>query len=191
MLYLFAIIIGYLAGSIPSSFLVGKVFGKVDLRKVGSGNLGTTNVIRTLGLKYGLLAYALDMLKGLVPVLLIKHFWGFDYAVWAGVAAIIGHCYSIFLSFQGGKGVAVSSGVLFAIDPIMAVILIAFQLIIAFTTRYMGLASILNALVFPLVAYMKRGVDALLYAAIVITPFVIFQHRMNIKRMLEGTEKKL
>lgn len=191
MQYILAIVLGYLSGSIPSSYLVGRLFGKVDLRKVGSGNLGTTNVIRNLGLGYGLLAYALDMLKGLVPVMLMKQFMGFDYAVWGGVAAIIGHCYSIFLNFHGGKGVAVSSGVLFAIDPVMAVILIAFQLIVAFTTRYMGLASIMNALVFPLVAYMKRGVDALLYAAIVITPFVIFQHRMNIKRMLEGTEKKI
>lgn len=191
MQYFLTIIIGYLFGSIPSSYLVGRLFGKVDLRKVGSGNLGTTNVIRNLGLGYGLLAYALDMLKGLVPVLLIKQYVGFDYAVWAGVAAIIGHCYSVFLRFHGGKGVAVSSGVLFAIDPVMAVILIAFQLIVAFTTRYMGLASIMNALVFPLVSYMKRGVDALLFAAIVITPLVIFQHRLNIKRMLDGTEKKI
>lgn len=191
MRLLFAFLIGYLFGSIPSSFLIGKLIGRIDLRKKGSGNLGTTNVIRNLGLGPGLLAYTFDMLKGLIPVVLVRYFWGFDAAVLTGVSTIIGHCYSFFLNFQGGKGVAVTSGVLFILDPLLAIIMIAWQLLVFFTTRYMGLASLLTAVAFPFVTYFKRGRDSLFYASIFLSAFVIFQHRENLKRLLKGTENKL
>lgn len=185
------LIIGYVFGSIPSTYLVGKAIGRIDLREKGSGNLGTTNVIRNLGLGAGILAYVLDMLKGLIPVLVINHFWGYQVAVMTGIGAIIGHCYSLFFNFQGGKGVAVSSGVLFALDPLIAVILIGGQLIIFFATRLMGLASIISAVAFPVVTYLLRGPNPLFYASFFLTPFVIFQHRGNLKRLLKGTENKL
>lgn len=191
MRLVYALIIGYLSGSIPSSYLIGKLIGRVDLRKIGSGNLGTTNVIRNLGLAAGILAYVFDMLKGLIPVILLRHFWGFDAAVMAGVGTIVGHCYSIFFNFQGGKGVAVTSGVLFILDPVLALILIAGQLVVFFTTRYMGLASLITAVVFPIATYLRRGPDALFYASLFVSPFVIFQHRANLKRLIDGTEKKL
>ena len=191
MSYVFGSIIGYIIGSIPFSFLVGKVFGRVDLRKKGPGNLGTTNVIRNLGLGAGILAYALDMLKGLIPVLIIRQLWGYEVAIISGMAAIIGHCYSVFTSFHGGKGVAVSSGVIFAIDPIIAIILTTGQLIVFFATRMMGLASIITAVVLPIVTYLMRGIGPLLYASFFMTPFVIWQHRDNLKRLLQGTENKL
>ena len=142
MRLVFGLLIGYIIGSIPFSYLVGKIIGRVDLREKGSGNLGTTNVIRNLGLAAGILAYVLDMLKGLIPVLLVHRFWGYSPAIMTGIGAIVGHCYSLFFNFQGGKGIAVSSGVLFALDPLIAMILITGQLIIFFTTRMMGLASI-------------------------------------------------
>lgn len=191
MRLVFGLIIGYIFGSIPSSYLVGKLIGRVDLREKGSGNLGTTNVIRNLGLAAGILAYVLDMLKGLIPVLLVHRFWGYSPAIMTGIGAIVGHCYSLFFNFQGGKGIAVSSGVLFALDPLIAVILITGQLIIFFTTRMMGLASIVSAIAFPMVSVLLRGVGPLFYAAFFMTPFVIFQHRANLKRLLEGTENKL
>lgn len=185
-----ALIIGYLFGSIPTAFLIGKLIGRIDLRKKGSGNLGTTNVIRNLGLGAGLLTYALDMLKGLIPVLIARH-WGFEPAVYAGIGTVIGHCYSVFFHFHGGKGVAVTSGVLFALDPLLAAILIAWQLIVFFLTRYMGLASLTTAIAFPIATYIKRGPDVLFYASIFLSLFVIFQHRGNLKRLLKGTEHKL
>lgn len=131
------------------------------------------------------------MLKGLVSVLLTRYFFGFDAAVMAGVGTIIGHCYSIFFNFQGGKGVAVTSGVLFVLDPLLAVIMIAWQLLVFFISRYMGLASLLTALAFPFVTYFKRGTDSLFYASIFLSLFVIFQHRSNISRLIKGTENKL
>lgn len=184
-------IIGYIIGSIPFSFLVGKLIGRVDLRRKGSGNIGTTNVIRNLGLAPGLLAYVLDMLKGLVPVLVINSLWGYQAAVITSIGAIVGHCYSVFFNFQGGKGIAVSSGVLFALDPLIAVLLISGQLIIFFTTRLMGLASVISAILFPIVTYLLRGANPLFYASFFMTPFVIFQHRENLKRLIQGRENKL
>lgn len=191
MRLVFGLLIGYMIGSIPFSYLVGKIIGRVDLREKGSGNLGTTNVIRNMGLAAGILAYVLDMIKGLIPVLLINYFWGYSPAIMTGIGAIVGHCYSLFFNFQGGKGVAVSSGVLFALDPLIAVILISGQLIIFFATRMMGLASIISAIAFPIVTVLLRGVGPLFYASFFMTPFVIFQHRDNLKRLLSGTENKL
>lgn len=191
MKLLIPIICGYLIGSIPFSYLVAKIFGKQDIRKVGSGNVGTTNVARTLGIPYAVLAYVLDMSKGLIAFFIFNKIFGYGPAVLASAFAVIGHCYSLWLGFKGGKGIAVSSGFIFASSPLVAIILIGVQLVTLLLSRRMSLASIVSALSFPLVTYLVNGVNPLLYVSFFMTPFVIFQHRENIKRLLNGTEKKL
>lgn len=191
MKLLIPILVGYLIGSIPFSYLVVKLFGHQDIRKVGSGNVGTTNVARSLGIPYAVLAYVLDMSKGLLAFFIIRHFYDYGLGVLASAFAVIGHCYSVWLSFKGGKGIAVSSGFLLASSPVVALILIGIQLIMVLLFRRMSLASIISALCFPVVTYLINGVTPLLYVSFFMAPFVIFQHRENIKRLIQGKEKKL
>jgi glycerol-3-phosphate acyltransferase PlsY len=200
----------YLAGSIPFGLLIGWTRG-IDVRKVGSGNIGASNVGRLLGKKYFFLVMFLDLLKSLVPMLA-----GFFllrgtppspqlYVLWlmVGFAAILGHMFSLFLRFRGGKGVATSTGVLLGLWPYYTcpgLVTIAVFIGLFFATRYISVGSLGSAVTFPL-AYVGMAIVfrwdplgqqlPLLIFAVVISALVIFKHRSNIARLRAGTENKM
>jgi acyl phosphate:glycerol-3-phosphate acyltransferase len=190
------VVIAYLAGSIPSAFLAGKSKG-VDLRTVGSGNLGATNVFRTLGWQIGVLVYLVDALKGFLPVFLVPSALGFDGAnIWPriafGVAAIVGHIKPIFLLGRGGgKGVATASGVFAALAPIpMAISFASFVLVVALS-GYVSLGSLTSAVALvAAVAVTRTGGTPLLVTVAAVAAFVFWTHRANIARLRAGTEHR-
>ncbi|PAB60616.1 glycerol-3-phosphate 1-O-acyltransferase PlsY [Anaeromicrobium sediminis] len=189
--YFLIIGLSYLIGSIPFSYITAKVMGNIDIRNYGSGNTGATNVYRTLGAKAGFTAFFLDFLKGFVPAILAKRFFDVDMAVLASVFAVVGHCYSFWLGFKGGKGVATTAGTIFALSPILGLILLVLQFVLIFTTRIMSLASISTAFLFPIMSYFMATSNVFVLYATALGIFVIYKHKANIKRLLNGTESKM
>ena len=188
--YFLLIILGYLIGSVPFSFIIAKFMGNIDIRNHGSGNSGATNVLRPLLAKAGLVAFFLDFLKGFILALLSKKLLGIEGAVLASTFAVIGHCYPFTLGFKGGKGVATCGGTIFALYPIIGLILIIIQFLIIFTTRIVSLASIITAISFPIISFiLKTPVSFNLYA-LLLGAFIVYKHKANIKRLLSGTESK-
>ena len=210
MKIMFLIIISYFIGSISFARLIAKMHGK-DLRQVGSGNLGATNLSRACGKKWAYLCFGLDVLKGFAPsftariILISASETPATLALWlaVGTAAILGHIFPFYLKFKGGKGVATSFGVVLGIWPYYAVPgIICFGLwaVIVLTWRYISLGSIIAATVFPLIMIILTAVlenwrfDTvwpLIVSAVILCLLVIFLHRANIKRLLEGTENKV
>ncbi len=184
-------ILSYLIGSIPFSYLLPKWIGKIDIRVHGSGNTGTTNVLRTLGMKVGILSFIGDFFKGILPTLLGLIFWGEIGAIVGGAMAVIGHCYSVWLKFKGGKGVATSAGVLIILLPKIFVILLICQFAIIGLFKYMSLASISSAILLPIFSIMFDLSFEVVLFSFLLGLFVLFKHRANIKRLLNGTESKL
>ena len=196
MLLVLSLIAAYLVGSIPTAHLVGRANG-VDLRTVGSGNLGATNVFRTLGWKWGLFVYVADMLKGVLPVLLLPQLAhvgaGWPWGVAFGVAAIIGHVRPIFLMGKGGgKGVATASGVFLALAPLPALCaLIAFSIVVA-ASRYVSLGSLIGAVVLPVALGLQEGaLTPLVLVSVSVAAFVFWTHRENIGRLRRGQERRI
>jgi glycerol-3-phosphate acyltransferase PlsY len=203
-----AIIGAYLLGSIPFGLLIAKAHGK-DLRSIGSGNIGATNVSRALGRKWAYVCFALDVLKGMVPMLAImfiaKPAGVVMLLLWlvVGCAAILGHIFPIYLKFKGGKGISTSFGVALGLWPyytICALFAFAIWVAVVLTWRYVSLASITASVAFLMVLILaiiiKPGWDfaglwPLLIIATVIPVMVIIRHRENIKRLLAGTESKI
>ncbi len=201
-------LVGYGIGSIPFGVLIARSRG-VDLRKVGSGNVGATNVGRVLGRPYGYVCFALDVAKGLLPVLaagaVLRNLPGFPTLVhqfaWlgAGCGAVLGHVFSVWLRFRGGKGVATALGVVLGIYPFFTLAgLIAFALWIAVTllSRYVSLGSVVAAIAFvPLFLALNWGRVAdlwpLLVFAVLIIALIVIRHRSNLRRLLQGTENKI
>lgn len=184
-------ILSYLIGSIPFSYLLPKWIGKIDIRVHGSGNTGTTNVLRTLGMKVGILSFIGDFFKGILPTLLGLIFWGEIGAIVGGAMAVIGHCYSVWLKFKGGKGVATSAGVLIVLLPNIFVILLICQFVIIGLFKYMSLASISSAILLPIFSIVFKMSFEVVVFSFLLGLFVLFKHRSNIKRLLSGTETKL
>jgi glycerol-3-phosphate acyltransferase PlsY len=189
--WILMIIIGYLIGSIPFSYLIPRWMGRIDIRQHGSGNTGTTNVVRTLGLKIGIVAFLGDFLKGIVPAVIGFVLFSTLGGIIGGGSAILGHCYSIWLKFKGGKGIATSAGVLIVMMPLILIILLTIQFIIIFATKIMSLASISSAILLPILTALLYSNNELLYFSIFLAIFVIFKHKDNIKRLLKGEENKL
>lgn len=190
------LLISYLAGSIPFAYLAGKAKG-VDLRKHGSGNLGATNAIRVLGPRIGGMVYLGDMLKGMLPPLLLGPRVNASHPeLWAiafGCAAILGHVRPIFLMGKGGgKGVATAGGVFFGLAPIPALIALAGFVITVASTRFASLGSIVAAILLPtMIFFFHGGLTALFIISCAIGLFVIWNHRGNIARLRQGTEPKI
>lgn len=180
----------YLLGSIPSGLLLGKAYG-IDVRKEGSGNIGATNLYRTVGRKVGVLTLACDCLKGLIPVLAVK-LSGLpaDYAAWLGLAAFLGHVFSLFLRFKGGKGVATALGVFLALSPLAVAIALGVFLALVFKWRYVSLGSIAAAAVMPPAVSLLGGGRTALFVTAIIAVIVIVKHGENIKRLVAGTENR-
>ncbi|MDD5492819.1 MAG: glycerol-3-phosphate 1-O-acyltransferase PlsY [bacterium] len=192
----FLVIAGsYLIGSIPTAFLAGKLLKGIDIRQVGSGNIGATNVFRSIGKTAGVGVLAVDMLKGVVPVLLAAQFAPGScteiFRILAGLAAICGHNWTIFLNFKGGKGVATSTGVLLTLAP-AATLAGFFVFVLAVTiTRYISLGSIIAASAVPLLVwYLNPGKPELFYFVLVIAILIDLKHIPNIKRLCKHEEHK-
>ena len=191
------IIIAYLVGSIPTSYILTKKIKGVDIRDYGSGNVGATNALRVLGTKFGVLALLLDMAKGAVPVFIAKSLGFADiWLIAIALTAIIGHIFTIFLKFKGGKGVATSAGVFIALTPASVGFALLIFIITVWLTRYVSLGSILAALtlfISELVANLRNDFaqKEILALIFVIALFIIIKHKANIKRLLAGNENKL
>ena len=190
MLELAALIIGYLCGSIPFGLVLAKAAGLGDVRKIGSGNIGATNVLRTGNKKIAALTLLCDGMKGAIPVLLLRYFGNEQVAIIAGLAALAGHVFPIWLKFRGGKGVATSIGVLTALYWQLGLLFIAVWLIVAFLFRISSLSALIASALSPVFAFMLGGRE-LAIPAVLIGTTIWIMHRPNIIRLLKGQEPKI
>jgi glycerol-3-phosphate acyltransferase PlsY len=182
----------YLLGAFPTSYLVSRTFAGIDLRQHGSGNLGATNLYRVLGWKYAIPVALVDIAKGVIPVLVFARQVSTSelFALACGIAAILGHVFSVFVRFKGGKGVATAAGVMLGLTPVALGIAAAVWGLVLLLTGYVSLSSIAAALVLPLAVYLVERPTSpeLLWVAALIALGVIALHRRNIQRLLKGTE---
>jgi glycerol-3-phosphate acyltransferase PlsY len=185
-----AIVVGYLLGSIPFGLLLTRMAGLGDVRNIGSGNIGATNVLRTGNKGLAAATLLLDAFKGTAAVLITAHFFGEDAGVLAGFAAFIGHIFPVWIGFKGGKGVATYLGILLGLAPLMALIFAIVWLAIAFTTRYSSLSALVATLVIPVVLWIL-GVDKIAAVMALMTVISWYKHRANIARLTAGTEGKI
>ncbi len=204
-----AIVAAYLLGSVPFAFLIARAHGK-DLRAIGSGNIGATNLARAVGRRWGYFCFALDVLKGLTPVAIVRAIAGAPdspllLSLWllVRIAAVLGHVFPVYLRFKGGKGVATSFGVALGLWPyftLCAVVALAIWIAVVLIWRYVSLASISAAVAFPVALVLgiltvpdwrSASLWPLMVAAIVIPILVIVRHRENIRRLAAGTESKV
>ncbi len=200
LMFVVGLAMAWLLGSVPTAYLVGRAHG-VDLRTVGSGNLGATNALRTLGWKAGLLVYFVDTMKGVLPVALIPRLLPAMFAAtpppgWGmalGVAAILGHVKPVFLRGKGGgKGVATASGVFFALVPWPALGAMVSFILVTWIWRYISLASLVGSLVLVLGVFLQHGVQSPYFVlSSCVALFVFYTHRDNIGRLRSGTERRL
>ncbi|MFC3705770.1 glycerol-3-phosphate 1-O-acyltransferase PlsY [Devosia honganensis] len=187
---LFAAVLGYLCGSVPFGLILTRAAGLGDIRMIGSGNIGATNVLRTGNRTVAAATLVLDALKAVVPVLLARYFWGEDAARIAAFGVFLGHCFPVWLGFKGGKGVAVMIGSLLALSWPVGVIFCAVWLLIALTRKISSLAALTAAATAPIFAYVISGERlALVVAGLALLLF--YQHRENIGRLLKGAEPRI
>jgi len=183
-------LLSYLAGSIPFGLLLTKAAGHGDIRTVGSGNIGATNVLRTGNKKLALATLLCDALKGSLPVLLAQNF-GADMAATALVFATLGHIFPVWLGFKGGKGVATGCGALLAYAWPVGLAVIATWLIVAFTSRYSSLAAIIAAATAPLWAWLFAVPGTEPVIVLIVALVILWRHRDNFQRLLRGQESKI
>lgn len=195
------ILFSYLLGSIPTGYWIGKASKGVDVREMGSGSTGATNVLRCIGKKEALVVLIVDIAKGFGPVALANYLEVSKVVplpdilpnllgVIAAIFAIFGHSRSIFLNFSGGKSAATGLGTLLALHPLGALATLSVWLIVLFTSKIVSLASISAAIACPLAMYFLKAPDTIIGYAIVAFLYVTIRHKSNIKRLLDGTESK-
>lgn len=194
--------IAYVAGSIPSAYIAGRAVKGIDLRTIGSGNLGATNVYRTLGARVAAVVFAVDMLKGALPAALLParilpaESLGTDRAIWwalaFGIAAIIGHAKPVFLLWKGGgKGVATAAGIFAALAPVPLVVVVVLFVVVLWRTGYVSAGSLAAATLLPILLAVSHGPRSpLTIVAALVCLFVFWTHRANIQRLREGTEHR-
>lgn len=206
------IVVSYLIGAIPSALIVGKLFKKIDIRNYGSGNLGSTNAFRVLGVPLGILVQAMDISKGLIAVLFVSTFF-YDnlpftnytpfedltvLKIIAGISAVLGHTFSVFVNFKGGKGINTALGMLISLAPVDVGISVGFFILIVISSGYVSLGSIVASFVFPVTMFVREnvfkvdiyGYNTLIFFSIGISLLLIYNHRENIKRLLYGNENR-
>lgn len=189
MFYVFTVILAYLMGSVPMGLLLTRIMGKGDLRKVGSGNIGATNVMRVGGLRMAGLTWILDMAKAIAAVLIGNYVAGDAFGAWCGFAAIVGHCYPVWLKFKGGKGISCLFGVLMAVSPMSFVVCGIEWLLVALTS---GMSSFGATIVFCLIPILGFAISTQIgYAFLAIGLLCMWRHRGNIARLITGTESKI
>ena len=185
------ILFGYLAGSVPFAFLLARRAG-IDVRFAGSGNVGAANVMRTTGTRRAILVMSLDVAKGALAVALalVAHA-GVTLTALAAAAAVVGHIYPVWLRFHGGKGVAVAAGVFAVLTPIATALAAGLFLVIVWLTRYVSLGSIAATVALPPAAWITGEPIAVVLAAAGSGGLILFRHRGNIRRLREGTERRI
>jgi acyl phosphate:glycerol-3-phosphate acyltransferase len=187
--FVLCFLIAYLIGSIPFGLILTRLGGAGDLRTIGSGNIGATNVLRTGRKGLAALTLILDVLKGGLPVWLAGHYFGPAMAVVAGLGAVLGHCFPVWLRFRGGKGVATALGVMLVLTPLVALLAVLLFAAVTALSRYVSLGSMLGAVAACVLAYMFGHVQAAeLY--VVLTLLIVAKHAGNIRRLFAGTESK-
>ena len=191
MIIALAIIGGYLIGSVPFGLILTKLGGYGDIRDIGSGNIGATNVLRTGNKKLALATLILDSLKGAIVVCIAHYFADFDIALIAGFAALVGHLFPAWLKFKGGKGVATTFGTLLALQPLLGIAACAIWLITALTTRYSSLSAIVAVALAPPIAYYLYDDANLTGFCGFVALLVIMKHRANIERLIRKEEPKI
>ena len=185
------ILLAYLIGSIPTAYLVGKIKKGIDIRKEGSGNVGATNTLLIIGPFFGIFVYIFDILKGVIPVLLARNIIGTDLAMGlTGAAAILGHDFSIFLRFTGGKGIATTTGVVFAINAYLMLWIYASWFVFVLLTNYFILASLLSTAILPLIMYYWGFSRTYILFGILYLLIALYTHRQDTVRIIWGREKK-
>lgn len=206
------IVVSYLIGSIPSALIVGKLFKKKDIRKYGSGNLGSTNAFRVLGIPLGILVQLMDISKGLVAVLCVSTFFYHNLPftnytpfedltvlkIIAGVSAVIGHTFSVFVNFKGGKGINTALGMLISLAPVEVGVSVGFFILTVLFSGYVSLGSIVASFFFPVTMFVREnvfnvdisGYNTLIFFSIGVCIFLIYNHRHNIKRLMYGNENR-
>src|SRR5690625_1103529 len=194
MEYLIFIIIAYILGSIPFALIVGKIGYKVDVREHGSGNLGATNAFRVLGTKAGIIVVLADILKGTIATL-IPLFVGIFYDVEVsrlviGVFAVIGHTYPVFAKFKGGKAVATSGGIILGLNPLLFLVTVLTFVATLYLSKYVSLSSMITGIVTVIVSIIFRDISLIILTSI-LTVFVFYRHKKNIKRIKNKTEPKI
>lgn len=186
-----AVILGYLAGSVPFAYLLARRVG-IDVRRAGSGNVGATNVFRTTGKWRGVTAMVLDVAKGVAAVLLANLTGaGAGMAAASGAAAVVGHIYPVWLRFHGGKGVAVAAGVFGVLAPTATAIAASLFLVTVWMTRYVSLGSMAATIALPPVAWWAGAPTAVVVAAAATGGLILFRHRSNLYRLRAGTERRV
>lgn len=183
----------YFLGAIPTSYLVARWFGGIDLREHGSKNLGATNLYRTMGWRYAVPTGLFDLAKGAIPVVAFAPRAGSQawIPIALGVAAVVGHVFSLFLRFRGGKGVATAAGAVLGLAPLPLAVSAAVWVTLVWGTGYVSLASMSGAAAFPLAVWLLQPGDTyVLGAGVLLASFIVFTHRANIRRLLEGREAR-
>ena len=183
-----AIVIGYAIGSLPIGYLVLQRARGLDLRRVGSGNVGATNVYRTSGLGMAIAVMLADAGKGAGAVLLAG---GGAHSAMAGAAAVIGHIYPVWLKFKGGKGVATAGGAFTVLSPLATAIAAAAFAAVVFRSRFVSLGSIVATITLPIVEWLTPGLPAVDVAATIVAALILFRHRSNMARLRSRTERAL
>lgn len=184
-------IIAYLIGSFPTALVVGKVFYGIDIRNHGSNNLGGTNAGRVLGKKPGFIVSLVDVLKVFIPVLIMKKFLGVQYAALIGMLGMLGHCFPVFAGFKGGKGVSSFVGIIFALNFYIGIIILILWKILKHTTNYVSVASMLICFIASFIFLYKYGAGIAFYSLFAGAVFIVYLHRTNIKRLMNGSENKV
>lgn len=187
---IYAIVLGYLCGSVPFGLLLTRAAGLGDIRQIGSGNIGATNVLRTGNRWVAAATLVLDAAKAALPVLVARYYWGENAAMLAAIGALLGHCFPVWLNFKGGKGVAVMIGSLFALSWPLGLIFCAVWLVIAFAQKMSSLAALTATATAPIFAFVLVN-EWLAGAVAVMAILLFFQHRENIARLMAGTEPKI
>ncbi len=191
MNYIILALVGYLIGSIQVPIIAGKLLRKIDIREHGSGNAGSTNVARVLGVKVAICVFILDICKGVVPFLVARYFLGEEVALVLGLGTVLGHNFPVFMNFKGGKGVAISLGIMAAYNIYLGLAIIVVAVTLISITKYVSLASVTCAIMAFIFIWVS---DVTLIEQLVVTALatlLIYQHRGNIKRLIKGKENKL
>ncbi len=180
-------IVGYLLGSIPWGYLIVRWKRGIDIRNVGSGNIGATNVYRVLGLPWAILVFFLDALKGALPVLLFGKYLSPPALYVVVLSPFIGHCYSLWLGGRGGKGVATSAGILIVLAPLSFLLALAVWLVVVYFLKLSSAGSVTAAILLPIFTYFLYGPHRALFT-LVLSLWVLLRHRENIRRLISGEE---
>ena len=184
------ILVSYFIGSISPSYIFGKIY-KIDIRKKGSGNAGTTNTLRVLGKKVALAVFLIDFFKGFLLVFFVRRYFTMEYALIAGVFVVLGHIYTVFLGFKGGKGVATTFGVLYCLFFKEVFICSILGLVILYITRYVSLSGLITLLNTNILMFLLGVEIRYIYFTFFLFCIVTFKHKENIKRLINHTERKL